>query len=327
MLPFAQFNEELVLNCIDEFSGPLGRNGPFAITCLDQSADFPTQRMVFLLTQEDRPTLVLKLDSAPNSTRLTKEFHVLEDLQKDFAESDRLSVIAPLYLAPQGHFHLTEHASGKTAKQKIYADPPPAQAGQTYRRGGEWLHRLHGTQPLDKETLWLNWMLEEIENQRNLDSPQADGMTLDRYVTAMHKDLSRFQDRQDTQVFSHGDFHGGNIILAQGKTFGLDFTEANRKLAVYDIVDYLKMDVFAHSREDQVGPDGILLNSRAMFLKTYRHSIDPELLTYCLRGRLLIDWVKISEDKYQRSAFLRKKFSCLLERLERAFAQPLSLTR
>ncbi|MEP2718207.1 aminoglycoside phosphotransferase family protein [Pseudophaeobacter sp.] len=323
MLPFAHFDEDLVLDCIAEFSATSDRPGPYAVTCLDQSGDFPTERMAFRLSCDDHPELVLKLDSAPATQRLSKDFQILKELQAGSLQNPRLAVIKPLYLSPKGHFHITEFAPGKTAKQKIYADPPQSRAGQIFRRGGKWLHELHASKPIEKGGIWASWMLEEVEKQRTTAACQACSETLEEYVGIMQTDLSLFSSREDTLVFSHGDFHGGNLILAQGKTFGLDFTEATRKLAVYDIVDYLKMDVFAPATAGMVGADGIQKHTRAMFEKGYRHGFDAKLLSYCLRGRLLIEWVKISIQKFEQSSFQRKKFSCLQNRLHFAFAQPL----
>ncbi|WP_278922373.1 phosphotransferase family protein [Pseudophaeobacter profundi] len=323
MLPFAQFDEELVLSCVEEYSHHTGQTKPFAITCLDQSTRFPTERFVFVLSQDEKPQLVLKLDCAPKATRLIKEFKLLQQLEAEFAPEGRLTVIKPLYLSPHGHFHVTAFAAGKTAKQKIYADPTPEQARQVYRRGGEWLHRLHASAPQERADIWLNWMLEEVEKHRHPGGIQPCANSLKRYISIMQKDLSRFDHRQGTTALSHGDFHGGNLILAQGCSYGLDFTETDTKLAVYDIVDFLKMDIFATAQPDHIGPDGIRTSSREMFLKTYRHPVDAELLSYCLRGRLLIEWVKISCDAYNSSAFQRKKFSALQDRLSKAFAQPL----
>lgn len=323
MLPFAQFDEDLVQTFIAEYAAFGDNHAPFAVTCLDQSKDFPTERMVFILSQDDHPSLVLKIDLAPKPTRLIKEFRTLERLHPLFASDTRVAVIKPVYLSPQGHFHITQYTDGKTAKQKIYAKPDLQAAGQIYRRGGEWLHQLHATEPLEQADIFLHWMFEEIEARRSYAKPQAESVVLDRYITVMQADLVRFNKRQAYKAFSHGDFHGGNLILPQRKSYGLDFTEAEMKLSVYDAVDFLKMDMFAPASENEIGPDGLRKQIRSMFFKTYRHPIDPELLNYCLRGRLLIEWVKVGREIHQRSAFQRSKFSCLQQRLSLAFSQPL----
>lgn len=325
MLPFAQFDEDLVQAFVDEYAAVSANPGPFAITCLDQSKDFPDERMVFVLSQEDAPAVVLKLDLAPNPTRLTKEFKILERLHPVFSKTQRTGVIQPIYLSPGGQFHVTQYTEGKTAKHKVYAKPEMPGAGQIYRRGGEWLHQLHATQMPGTAEIHLNWMFDEIEKRRLAATPYADHREIEQFIKQLQSDLSHFHRRQAQQAFSHGDFHGGNLLLPKGTSYGLDFTEAAIKLSIYDMVDFLKMDIFAPAENARIGPDGLRTEVKDLFFKGYRHPFDHDLLNFCMRGRLLIDWVKISPEIHERSAFQRKKFICLRTRLTQAFAQPLTM--
>ncbi|UWQ81184.1 aminoglycoside phosphotransferase family protein [Leisingera sp. S132] len=323
MLAFADFDENLVRSCVDEFAEATGTNDEFFISCLYRSADFGNERMVFTLVRPSGTPLVLKLDTAENATRLIKEFRVLKELGPHFAKEPRVSLVQPVYLSERGHFHVTGFLEGKTAKAKIYSGCDDLQAGQVYRRCGEWLNHLHACKPPQRRKVHLNWMLEEIETLAQAGSTQASPARVSAYLEKLRQDIQALAESFCREVFSHGDFHGGNLILGQGTSHGLDFTEACTKLAVYDIVDMLKMDIFHPANHEDVGPDGIRRQSRDMFFRKYNMEIISPLLTCCMRGRLLIDYVKITDEAFGRSSFLRKKSGLLETRLSRAFSQPL----
>ncbi|NSY36819.1 phosphotransferase family protein [Leisingera sp. ANG59] len=320
---FADFDEALVRQCVDEFSAATGIKNVFSISCLDRSANFSDERFVFVLARPDGSPLVLKLDTAEGTTRLTKEYGIIEKLRSHFDAQSKVALVEPVYLSPTGRFHVTEFLEGKTAKQIVYSPQDLLQAGQVFRRGGEWLNHLHNSDPPAVKTAWFNWMLEEIESLVHTSQPQACARQLGGFVAKLAKDCQRLSGAPCIATFSHGDFHGGNLVLGRGVSYGLDFTEASTKLAIYDIVDFLKMDAFLPAEPSEIGASGIRNRSTEMFFKKYRHNVNFDLLTCAMRGRLLIDWVKISREAFARSEFLRKKFRHLDHRLSTAFAQPL----
>ncbi|MBQ4827611.1 hypothetical protein J4729_24230, partial [Leisingera sp. HS039] len=163
MLLFADFDETLVRNCIDEFSAATGIRDAFSISCLDRSATFGSERMVFTLVRSKGNPLVLKLDLAEGTKRLTKEYQVIEKLSSHFESGSQAALVKPVYLSPTGRFHVTKLLEGKTAKEMMYSPQDLRQAGQVYRRGGEWLNHLHQFEPVKEEKAWFNWMLEEVE--------------------------------------------------------------------------------------------------------------------------------------------------------------------
>lgn len=323
MLTFADFDGDLVHACVDEFSAAAGIDDVFHVSCLYRSADFGNERMVFTLVRQNGAPLVLKLDTAENTRRLTKEFRILEKLTPYFEPEPQVAVVAPLYLSPGGHFHVTRFENGTTAKQKVYSDCDALQAGQVYRRSGAWLNHLHGFEAPQLARAHLDWMLEEIDTRARASCPQAAPATLSAYLRLLEQDVEALARTSCTAVFSHGDFHGGNLILGRGVTHGLDFTETCTKLAVYDIVDLLKMDVFRPAEPDGIGAGGIRHHALDMFFRKYALELSRPLLACCLRGRLLIEYAKVTRDAYERSCFQRRKLSALETRLAAAFAQPL----
>nr|WP_157021125.1 phosphotransferase [Zongyanglinia huanghaiensis] len=319
MVNLCNYDETLISKFIHEFKESLHSSPELGYSCIYRSSTFPKSRQVFGTTTEDGRTFAIKIDTENDNGRLEKEFGVLKELFPYFQEKEQTQVIKPIYLSPGGQFHVTEFVDHKTAMQVIYSSKVHTQAGQAYRRAGQWLHELHSFKHARRDRFWFDWMFEEIDAILCTAIPQASASEYRPYLEQMHRDAIQLGNCEDTVVFSHGDFHCDNLILGRGVTYGLDFTEVSEKLAVYDIVDFLKADVFRVGTADEIDRSGILTHNKDMFFRKYRHPVNHDILDFCIRGRLLIDWLKVSKDHYARSSFLRKKFACLGDRLSLAF--------
>jgi thiamine kinase-like enzyme len=150
------------------------------------------------------------------------------------------------------------------------------------------------------------------------DTPKAAASTYSPMINMLRRQGESLTRRHDTCGFTHGDFHGRNLLLGKGATYGIDFTEATEKLLVYDIVDFLKMDIFRPATPDALDRSGILRANKEMFLRQYSHPLDIDILDFCIRARLLIDWLSITQSKYDSSSFQRRKFYLLHDRLKQA---------
>lgn len=137
--------------------------------------------------------------------------------------------------------------------------------------------------------------------------------------------LTRFEAERLTgqtciKTLCHGDFHGKNLIMGRGVTYGFDVTQVEEKLAIYDIVDFLKGDIFRNTKNEAIDKNGVTKAHKDMFFKLYRHPINSEILDFSLRTRLLIDWLSISRTRHAKSPFQRDKYDRLKKRLQIAFS-------
>ena len=123
----------------------------------------------------------------------------------------------------------------------------------------------------------------------------------------------------ETQVFSHGAFHAQNLMVGRGLMVGLAFTEARLKLAAYDIVDFLKSDIFRDARPEDVDRSGIQKANKEMFFRRYSHPIEMDVLEVCLRGRLLMDWLTLWQPDHTCSLYDEDRRQRLGDRLRLAF--------
>lgn len=323
MVNLFNFDEELIAGFISEFAETYAPGAEYGFACIYRSADFPDERQVFRVALNDQH-FALKVDTqSPATGRLADEFDLLRRLHGHFEDHEKVAVVEPVYLSPGGQFFVTRHVDRKTATETIYADIPTNRAAQVYRRAGHWLHVLHAFQPAEEVKFWHQWMFEMIEQILADTTPQADRAEFAPVLDQLRQDAQSLSEVRDIKVFCHGDFHGRNLILGPGITYGLDFTEATEKLAVYDIVDFLKADVFRDAPDHAIDRAGIIAQNKEMFFKLYRHPINMDVLDFCLRARLVIDWLAISQEVHARSSFQRKKFDRLRARVLLAFQQPL----
>ncbi len=152
---------------------------------------------------------------------------------------------------------------------------------------------------------------------------QADRVQAEPYLDALRRDGDALCGRADNSGFAHGDFHSQNLIIGGGEVTGLDFTEAATKLCVYDIVDFLKEDAQCPAAPGDLDRSGIRRAMKQMFFKLYRHPVDPAVLGLCLRGRLLIDWLSVTRERFQATQYYKAQFDRLQMRVQAAFAEPI----
>lgn len=283
-----------------------------------RSHAFPNTRLVWKVETASR-NYALKLDTlSPETGRLGKEFDLLTQLTEHFKNSKNNRVVRPVYMSPSGAFMVTEFVERPTASDIIHNGEDDAQVAQVYRRAGSWLHDLHGVQNAKDYAFRPRWMTDSIREQ-SAQVPSHISEISQPMVEVFLAEAASLKNRPDLRVFSHGDFHGLNLIMGQGTAIGLDFTEARDKLAVYDIVDFLKADIFRDGAEKDIDRSGALTRNKEMFFRRYRRPIDTQILDCCLRGRLLKDWLRLWQPSFTCSEFELRKRDRLESRLKQAF--------
>ncbi|QFT97808.1 Phosphotransferase enzyme family protein [Roseovarius sp. THAF8] len=324
MANLLNYNHRRINGYVKEFVAQQHPAQDYNFACIYRSADYPKERQVFVVEIGER-RYALKVDTKSAKTeRLVREFETLRELHAHFEKFEKLDVVTPVYMSPSGEFFVTGYIDNRTATEAIYEQEADNRARQIYRKAGHWLHALHGFEPITTENFWYDWMLETLATLTgSRDCPHATPEQYGPMIDQMHRDVRRIEGAEDTHVFSHGDFHGRNLILGAGVTYGFDFTEVTRKLAVYDIVDFLKTDVFRPASPDEIDRSGLIAKNKAMFFKLYRHPINMDVLDFCMRARLLIDWLSITTERHDRTQFQQKKFDHLHSRLLLAFEHPL----
>ena len=285
------------------------------------SADFPTTRQVWqVILGPDIYALKLDFEAEPDG-RLSKEYHELEAMRAHFAKYDKLDLVTPVYLSPTGQFCVTEFIDFLTAGQRLQSVDNEQTRRQVFRRAGLWLHALHEYHPIKRKEYWGNWMPIEVDDIVARNEMQADPADVAVFRDKLKAQIRKVNKIRDSHAWSHGDFHGENLMLGPGATYGFDFTEARRKMAVYDIVDFLKVDIWRRSPINELDSAGITKLHREMFFKGYKHPINKDVLDVSIRGRLLIDWVSITREGYATREDRRTTFDRFKTRLDVAFGK------
>ena len=323
MFRYKVIRDRYARRCGRQFMSNLGLEGTFSLKQVYRSRDYPRERWIYRLDLDDAQ-YALKIDVKADVTdRLRYEYATLKKLDAYFKSNAKAegSVVAPLYISHDGKFFVSEFMDRPTVEHLIHHLESNRQAAQIFRRAGAWLHHLHSFEAQEHAKFWPNWMLEKIE-ARIADGPQAEEADYSPMVAQMRRDATRLTGLEDLAGFCHGDFHAGNLIIGKGQCHGLDIRKVTAKLLVYDIVDFLKADIFRPCTPDGLDQSGISVENKAKFFRLYRHKVNMAILDYCLRGRLLIDWLEISPDKYVKRPSQREKFGYLRERLMHAFSRP-----
>lgn len=321
ILPLTDEEDARVTLFIQEFSNRFLKEPIRRYECIYRSHAFADSRSVVILHTAAQ-AFALKIDTeSPDTDRLRNEYELLVDLYRYFEGNETSRVVRPVYLSPGGAFLVTEYIKRPTAVDLIYNSNDDDQVAQVYRRAGSWLNDLHSRFPPTRYPFRPRWMTDSLKELiaavPNEIANQSRAM-----VKVMLDEGTRLKGTEDLRVFSHGDFHGQNLIVGQGKTIGLDFTEARDKLAVYDIVDFLKSDIFRSGGASDVDRCGVLKRNKDMFFRLYRHPVNVEILDYCIRGRLLKDWLALWRVDHDCSEFERDRRQRLGDRLRITFQHP-----
>ena len=326
MLTFLDFDRDLAEACAVEFLAapegcalfPTPPDSRPAFVRIDNAAGGPLPRFV-LKMELGGQVFVLKLNAeAAQDGRLVLEFQALRRLEAALADQPDLGVVHPIYLSPGGGFMVTDYNDEETAWSRLIsgADPAPV-----FHLAGRWLAALHGQGPADVAPFWPKWIFAKLDAVQAGATPQAAPKAYRPMLRALRQQAGALRGRVSRRCLCHGDYHPGNLLIGPAGARGLDLSEERRKLAVYDMVDFLKTDVQCDGPDDQIGPGGVLHSSRAAFLEGYGQEVDGPLLDFCLRARLLITWISIDQARYARSDFQRDKWARLERRLALAFDQ------
>jgi len=311
--------EPRVTDMIREFAASQNFADPPQSRMIYQSAVFPDTRQVWQVTLGQH-VYALKLDYQGEADGpLAKEFKELGALAKHFAKYEKLGLVTPVYLSPTGKFMVTRFLDLKTAGQRLKDAENPQTRGQVFRRAGDWLHALHDFSPRKRKEFWGNWMIRDLDEILARGDMQADPEDVTRMRDMLHTQVRTVNRIRDTHATSHGDFHSENLMLGPGITYGFDLSETRRKMAVYDIVDFLKVDIYRDTPPDEVDSAGITASHRDMFFRGYTHHIDKQILDVALRGRLLIDWALTTPQGHTQHRVQRIAFRKLKLRLDIAF--------
>ena len=312
-------NSAMIDAMVQEFATAMGFAGTPDVKTVFTSHLLPLERKVLRVALGD-DVYALKIDFTSDvSARLAKEFDGIQKLNAHFQNYEKLGTATPVYLSPSGTFFAMEYLSFRTAGQRLKESQQLQTTRQVYRRAGLWLTAMHEFKEQKRSPFYGEWMPQEVDARMldgDMKAPVDEVVHMRDLLAAQIDDV---QHIKDTRVWSHGDFHSENMMLGPGMTYAFDLTEARMKLAIYDIVDFLKVDIYRQMPGEEIDRSGIIAKHREMFFKGYKHSVKPKLFEVAMRGRLLIDWAAITNKGFKAREGQRIRYARLKERLDKAF--------
>ena len=319
MLSKTDPNFQAISAMLREFSDAMGFDGVPNAARIFTSPVLPLERQVLRVVLGD-DIYAMKIDFTSDVTaRLAKEFEGLKQLSAHFQDYDKLGTATPVYLSKAGTFFVMNFLDFRTAGQRLQESQQLQTTRQVYRRAGLWLTAMHEFKDQKQGKFDGKWMVHEVNariDDGQMEAPLAD---VERMRDALREDVVDVHHTKDIRAWSHGDFHSENMMLAPGMTYAFDLTEARMKMALYDTVDFLKVDIYRQMPGEEIDRSGIIAAHREMFFKGYKHKIKPKLFDVAMRGRLLIDWAAIEKTGYAKNEDQRLQFLRLKQRLDVAF--------
>ena len=310
---------DAIIAMVAEFADHMEFNDTPEIARIFRSPVLPEERQVIrVVLGED--VYAMKIDFTSDVTaRLPREFDDLKRMIEHFSKYEKLGTVTPIYLSKAGTFFAMNYLGFPTAGQRLGESQSLQTTRQVYRRVGLWLSAMHEYTDQKKGKFNGAWMTREIDALVEADNMHAPVREVLRMRDILHKQNQEVFDIRGIRAWGHGDFHSENIMLAPGMTYAFDLTEARMKMAVYDVVDFLKVDVFRQMPGEMIDRSGIIAKHREMFFRGYKHHIKPELFDVAMRGRLLIDWASITPSGHNSSEHQKLQYARLKERLDIAF--------
>lgn len=317
---FSDPRADRIMDMVSEFADFIGFSGTADVTRIFTSPVAPEDRQVVrVIFGED--IYAMKIDFTSDDTgRLAGEFDDLKNMTTHFAKYEKLGTVTPLYLGKAGTFFAMHFLGFPTAGQRLKQSQSLQATRQVYRRVGLWLSAMHDYKKQVHGKFNGAWMTREIDALVEADAMRAPVRDVLRMRDILHRQNKEVLDVRGIRAWGHGDYHSENIMLAPGMTYAFDLTEARMKMAVYDVVDFLKVDVFRQMPGEAIDQSGIIAKHREMFFRGYKHDIKPELFDVAMRGRLLIDWAGITPDGHQKSKHQQLQYMRLKQRLDIAFS-------
>ncbi|MGJ8612434.1 MAG: phosphotransferase [Octadecabacter sp.] len=317
---FSDPRADAIMEMVDEFADHLGFSGKADVARIFTSPVAPQDRQVLRVIFGD-DIYAMKIDfTSPDTDRLAREFSDLQRMTAHFAKYEKLGTVTPIYLSKAGTFFTMNFLGFPTAGQRLKESQSLQTTRQVYRRVGLWLSAMHDYKDQVRGKFNGAWMTREVDALVEADNMRAPVRDVLRMRDLLHKQNKAVFDVRGIRAWGHGDYHSENIMLAPGKTYAFDLTEARMKMAVYDVVDFLKVDVFRQMPGEAIDRSGIIAKHREMFFRGYKHDIKPELFDVAMRGRLLIDWAGITPSGYQKSEHQKLQYTRLKDRLDVAFS-------
>lgn len=312
-------NSDAINAMVREFAAHMGFDGTPEVSLIFISHLLPDERQVFQIGLGD-DRYAMKVDFTSDvSARLAREYEDLQRMSAHFKKYDKLGTATPIYLSESGTFFVMNYLGFRTAGQRLKESQQLQTTRQVYRRAGLWLTAMHEYKEQKRSPFYGEWMPEEVAARMNDGKMQAPFAEVGRMRDMLEEQVAEVQLTKDTRVWSHGDFHSENMMLGPGMTYAFDLTEARMKLAIYDIVDFLKVDIYRQMPGEEIDSSGIIAAHREMFFRGYKHKVKPELFDVAMRGRLLIDWASIEKGPYKKRESQRIRYSRLKDRLDIAF--------
>ncbi len=257
---------------------------------------------------------------AAKSGEFSKEAQRLARMARYLKDRPEFAVIDVVWVDPLGEAIASRFDPSPTARDALSAAETEDDRREVFARGGRWLGALHRATQKKTDLIDLDWVGDHVGKLRHHKStavrPHAAPELLDRMTAVILDDAAALKGVAVASVHGHGDFHGGNLLFAEGRTIALDCTASRRSNPLFDMADYLiDLDLRCNPEADEIGPSGIDEAHLAAFLAGYGPTLPRDLLDRTIRISMFLKFCKITLLAFAGDPTLRRKFIAQQNRL------------
>lgn len=270
-----------------------------------------------------REDLYLKRMFGP---RATSRFH--RTLEAHRAAAQALAG-SPSHNAPRVLSHceagsalLLARVPGRLAQSCLEDDwHDPVARTETLAKCGAWLRDFHLARPITPRPCPT---FEKLAGKR-LRSGQprgpskavANAAEFSHYLAVLNDLSSRVQNAPEPYCVIHGDFHAGNLLIAETTVSGIDFDNKMPGPSLADLATFLVTYSSDFGANTEFAKDWPASNMTAeAFFEAYGDRPDPELLAVHALHSVLQKWGAAKAEEKRRSAVSKRRFPNLMRLAE-----------
>lgn len=290
---------------------------------LARREDARVARLLLRLDRQDADPLVLKYEARP---RRPEDFARAMGLHLTAMEAMPDGVPALLAADMEAQASLMAHVTGPNLSNALRdgkGDP-----ADLLRRAGAWVAGFHrggfGERRIFQPkftTRYLAQIVGEVEQGARQVARRSDFLDAARGLMALQ---SAFEGAETVSAHTHGDLHMRNLIIGDGRCWGIDFAGGNQAPVGHDIARLLVDYATLHADHDRIAPGDVLPEAMLSAFFAGYDLVGPEdpSVRLLLRHRVLADWWGLPATGMQRSAAQERRFRRLMPLAQRVFATP-----
>ncbi len=162
----------------------------------------------------------------------------LAELRELAADDPDLGVAEALDIIEDHDIVITEWIAGPTLKRSIMT-ASTLDAARSVAKAGAWLARLQRATLAERKPVDADLTMGYLQRSMDANPRIASGRAVQHATRLLRRTADRLGDKEVVWCRAHGDFKPRNLILREGRLFGIDLELRHRVSCVHDAAHFL----------------------------------------------------------------------------------------